>query len=269
MGMLMAAAVFSEERGSKEEKGTRKRDPVRITVLYNNVAHDKRLATAWGMSCLVEGMEKTVLFDTGGDGRILLSNMKKLGKDPKQVDIVFLSHIHGDHVGGLWQFLRSNPDVIVYLPKSFPAGFRKRAGEAAAKVVSVKESLEITENICSTGELGSAPKEQALILKTPKGPIVVTGCAHPGVVNIVKRAGDICRKKVYLVLGGFHLMAYSEQKVEEIIRELKKLGVKKLGPSHCTGGKPIEMFRKAWGKDFLDLGCGAAFEIDTGRKPKK
>ncbi|MCK4529142.1 hypothetical protein KAW18_17390 [candidate division WOR-3 bacterium] len=56
-------------------------------------------------------------------------------------------------------------------------------------------------------------------------------------------------------------MSYSENQVMEIIRQLKDLGVKKVGPSHCTGGKPIELFREAWGEDFIELGCGVKINI--------
>ncbi|MEA3432007.1 MAG: MBL fold metallo-hydrolase, partial [candidate division WOR-3 bacterium] len=95
----------------------------------------------------------------------------------------------------------------------------------------------------------------------------VTGCAHPGIVNIVRKAKELLNKNIYLVLGGFHLMAYSEKEVKEIIKELEELGVEKIAPSHCTGGRPIELFREAWGENFLDLGCGAVFKVRASQKP--
>lgn len=233
-----------------------------ITVLYNNVPHDARLETGWGFSCLIEGMEKTILFDTGGDGRVLLSNMKVLGKRAEQTDVVFLSHVHGDHSGGLWDFLREHGDVELYVPESFPPEFKQRAEKAGARVIAVDSAAELGEGIHSTGQMGQGPKEQALILRSPRGLVVVTGCAHPGVVNMVRRAKEICKDEIYLLLGGLHLGAYAGREVEGIVAELKKLGVKKVGPSHCTGEKPTEMFREAWGKDFLDLGCGATFSTE-------
>ena len=91
-----------------------------MTIVYDNNRFDPRLRTAWGFSCVVRGLEKTILFDTGGDGRTLLGNMTQLGIEPAEVDIVVLSHIHGDHTGGLERFLEKNPRVIVYSPDACP-----------------------------------------------------------------------------------------------------------------------------------------------------
>jgi 7,8-dihydropterin-6-yl-methyl-4-(beta-D-ribofuranosyl)aminobenzene 5'-phosphate synthase len=237
-------------------------DNISITILYNNVPYKENLTTAWGMSCLIQGTEKTILFDTGGDGTILLTNMKELNVDPMQIDIVFLSHIHGDHVEGVWRFLETNPDVVVYLPRSFPQGFKQRIEEYGAQCTSVGESAEICDAVYSTGELGVSLKEQSLIIETKKGLIVVTGCAHPGIVHIVQRARALRKQNVYLVMGGFHLMAYTDKQVNNIIEELQRIEVEKVGPSHCTGGEAIELFRKAWNEDFFDLGCGARFELE-------
>lgn len=237
-----------------------------FTIVYNNVSWDENLTTAWGMSCLIDFEDKSLLFDTGGNGSILLDNMKRLKIDPKRIDIVVLSHIHTDHVGGLWSLLRENSDIIIYLPESFPEDFKNRIRKSGARFISVRKPTEICENIYSTGELGGVRmKEQSLIIDTPRGLVVVTGCAHPGIVNIVMKAKELLKDKIHLVLGGFHLMAYSEEEVEDIIEDLKELNVEKIAPSHCTGGKPIELFREAWGEDFLELGCGAVFEVEIRR----
>lgn len=237
-------------------------DSLVFTIVYNNVPYNENLTTAWGFSCLIDLKDKSLLFDMGGIGSILLNNMRKLKIDPKNINIVVLSHIHSDHVGGLWSFLKKNNDVVVYLPESFPKDFKNRIKKTGAKFISVQKHTNIYENVYSTGELGGVwMREQSLIIDTPKGLIVVTGCAHPGIVNIVKKAKGLLNKNIYLVLGGFHLMAYSEKEVEKIINDLKGLGVEKIAPSHCTGGRPIELFREAWGENFLDLGCGAVFEM--------
>ncbi len=241
-----------------------------FTIVYNNVPCNENLTTAWGMSCLIDFGDRTLLFDTGGDGSILLDNMKKLKIDPKKIDIAVLSHIHADHVGGLWSLLEENDSIIIYLPESFPEEFKNRIEKMGARFISVQEPTKICEYVCSTGELGQqSMKEQSLIIYTPRGLIIVTGCAHPGIVNIVETAKTFLNDKIYLVLGGFHLMAYSEEEVKKIIEDLKELGVEKIAPSHCTGGRPIELFREAWGEDFLDLGCGAVFEIEVGRNNER
>ena len=160
----------------------------RLTILYDNNPYDYRLKSSWGFSCLVELEGKTVLFDTGGDGEILLYNMRVLNKDPKTIDMIVLSHIHGDHTGGLWIILREKPALKVYIPKSFPQEFEQRLENSGARIVRVSSSLEIFPGVWSTAEMGHGIKEQSLIIDTSKGMILVTGCAHPGIVNIIKKA---------------------------------------------------------------------------------
>ncbi|MCK4352031.1 MBL fold metallo-hydrolase [candidate division WOR-3 bacterium] len=133
-----------------------------------------------------------ILFDTGSDGRILLGNMEKLDIDPCSISEVFISHSHGDHTGGLSGFLDVNKDAKVYVPSSFH--FK---GEG---VISVKESIEIHPNIYSTGELSGI--EQSLAVKTEKGIVVIAGCSHSGVSNILKEASGF--GKVYALIGGLH-----------------------------------------------------------------
>jgi 7,8-dihydropterin-6-yl-methyl-4-(beta-D-ribofuranosyl)aminobenzene 5'-phosphate synthase len=234
---------------------------ITLTVAYNNVPLREDLTTAWGISIFIEGLEKTILFDAGGDGFILLSNMEKLKLDPEKVELIVLSHIHADHVGGLEKFLERNDKVSVYLPSSFPTNFKNKVKKKAGEVISVKNPLKICNQVWSTGELGISLKEQALVIETKKGLIVITGCAHPGIVDIVKFAKSFFGKPIYLVAGGFHLISCSEKQVKEIIRQLKNLDVEKVAPSHCTGGRPIELFKEAWGIDFIDLGCGARIKI--------
>ena len=232
-------------------------EDITITVTYNNVPYDESLETRWGISLFIEGLEKDILFDTGGNGEVLLSNMARLKIDVRDIDIVILSHIHSDHVGGLWSILEKNNKISVYLPQSFPENFKNRAGKISKGIISIGKPVKICRSVWSTGELGTWLKEQSLVIETSKGLVVITGCAHPGIVNIVKFAKNYLKKDIYMVLGGFHLMAYSENQVNKIIEDLRELGVKKVGPSHCTGGRAIELFKEAWGKDFIELGCGA------------
>ena len=83
-----------------------------ITIVYDNNPYNEELETRWGFSCLIEGLEKTILFDVGGEGSVLLKNMEKLKIDPKKVNVIVLSHIHYDHIGGLSDFLKKNPLVF-------------------------------------------------------------------------------------------------------------------------------------------------------------
>ena len=236
-------------------------DSFKLTVLYNNVPLDERLSAYWGFSCLIRAKDKTILFDTGGNGNVLLSNMEKLGINPKQVDLIVLSHIHKDHIGGLGSVLRENSKVTIYLPQSFPQVFKDAIKKKGAKVVSVSTPMEISEGVYSCGEMGVRTKEQCLILKTTSGLVIITGCAHPGIVDMVKNAKGWLKDEIYLILGGFHLSKYSEPEVKGIIKGLREIGVKKVAPSHCVGNASTRLFKEAWGENFLAGGCGAILNL--------
>jgi len=81
---------------------------MKVTIIYDNTAFRKDFQADWGFSALVEIKERKILFDTGANGRILLSNMEKLKINPKEIEDIFISHLHWDHTGGLSSFLRLN-----------------------------------------------------------------------------------------------------------------------------------------------------------------
>jgi 7,8-dihydropterin-6-yl-methyl-4-(beta-D-ribofuranosyl)aminobenzene 5'-phosphate synthase len=238
-----------------------KENPITITTIYDNYIFSEVLKTDWGYSCIVEGTEKTILFDTGTKSDMLFHNINKLNMNPKDVELVAISHIHGDHTGGLSAFLDENNKVTVYLPISFPDEFVSGVEKAGAKVVSVDNPVEICKGVSLTGEMGGLIKEQSLIVETSKGLVVITGCAHPGIVGIVKKAKEMIDKEIYLVCGGFHLLSKSEDEVKEIISKFKDLGVMKVGATHCTGDKAIELFKEAYKENFIKMGAGKVIRI--------
>lgn len=229
---------------------------ITITVVYDNNPYKQGLETAWGFSCVITGPKKTILFDTGGDGSILLGNMEKLAVEPNSIDTVVLSHIHGDHTGGLSSFLEKNPDVTIYLPKLFPKKFKDNVTSYGSKIVEVGQPLKICENVYSSGELGRFIKEQSLIVRTDKGLIVITGCAHPGIVKIVQTVKTLHEDAIILVMGGFHLEWTTKGKIEKIISAFKQMGVRYVGPSHCSGHKARALFEKHFGKNYINIGAG-------------
>lgn len=234
---------------------------LRITVVFNNILHAPGLATGWGFAAVIEAEDRQILFDTGADGKILLSNMERLGIDPKAIATVVLSHIHGDHTGGLNSFLQRNPKVTVFVPESFPASFRPEVERHGSRIENVSGPRRLFDHIHSSGELGSDIKEQALIIDTAKGLIVITGCAHPHIAEIAEAARNYLKKDLYLLVGGFHLLNMTKAEILTVIDDLRKLGVQKIAPSHCTGNRAISLFREAWGDDFIEGGCGAAIEL--------
>jgi 7,8-dihydropterin-6-yl-methyl-4-(beta-D-ribofuranosyl)aminobenzene 5'-phosphate synthase len=227
-----------------------------LTLVFDNNPFDPRLQTSWGFAAWLEYGDRTVLFDTGGNGSLLLRNMAVLDLDPQTVDIVVLSHIHGDHTGGLASLLAVNPQVTVYLPQAFPTRFKDQVHAAGAAVVEVDAPIEILPGLWSTGQMGTGIVEQALVAGTEEGLVVVTGCAHPGVDKMVARANEIAQDKIALVVGGFHLGGSSRRRIENIISELQRLGVQQVAPCHCTGEKAKEMLRHAYGEGFFANGVG-------------
>lgn len=232
-----------------------------VTIVYNNVVADPALSGAWGMACVVQGASQTILFDTGGDGPTLLSNMEAMGMGEDEIDAIVLSHNHGDHTGGLWDVLARNASVTVYVPASFPSGVCKRIEGTGANVERVREPAQIAPGIFTTGEVGNGIGEQALVITSGRGLFVITGCSHPGVDRMAERAAKAFDTGIYAVTGGFHLGGASTGEITEIIEALKRLGVQRIGPSHCTGERAMELFEEAWGDGFFDAGCGARIEI--------
>lgn len=234
-----------------------KQDEAAVTILYDNNRFAPRLKTAWGFSCLVRGLEKTILFDTGGDGNTLLGNMSQLGVKPAEIDIVVLSHIHGDHTSGIESFLYKNRRVVVYLPASFPGNFKKAVTLLGARVERVLEPRELFLGAYTTGELGDGIKEQALALKTKEGLVIITGCAHPGVVSMVRKAREMTGENtVWLVVGGFHLGGEPPSRIKSIAKEFRLLSVQKVAPCHCSGDGTRRLFKEEYGVDCIECGVG-------------
>jgi 7,8-dihydropterin-6-yl-methyl-4-(beta-D-ribofuranosyl)aminobenzene 5'-phosphate synthase len=239
-------------------------DVLRITIVYDNNPFDPRLKTAWGFSALVEYREQTLLFDTGGDGRILLENMRVLGIDPARIQSVILSHAHGDHTGGLSALLDiGNNRPSVYLLPSFADTYKRQVGQVA-QVIEAAPGQVVGNGILTTGEISGNIPEQALLIRTNEGLVVITGCAHPGIVRIIERAKELTGDPVHLVLGGFHLDNKSETEISAILADFRRLGVQKVAPCHCTGERAIAMFTDEYGQTFVQAGVGMVINFDRG-----
>jgi 7,8-dihydropterin-6-yl-methyl-4-(beta-D-ribofuranosyl)aminobenzene 5'-phosphate synthase len=264
--IVLSAAIFSallmgahvSSRGASAPAA-----PLRFTVLYDNYLFREGTKPDWGFSCLIEGTEKTILFDTGTQPQILMHNAGVLSVDLKKVDLIVLSHIHGDHTGGLPAVLEQNPNVTVFFPVSFPREFGRRVETLKAKAQPVDKPIEICPKVFVTGEMGDEIKEESLIIDTARGLIIVTGCSHQGIVNILRRAKEILDRPIYLVFGGFHLMEKSNAQMQEILAAFTELKVEKCGATHCTGDNAIAMFKKAFGENYVPMGTGKIITLEN------
>ncbi|MFO7889919.1 MAG: MBL fold metallo-hydrolase [bacterium] len=191
---------------------------MKITIIYDNTSYISDLTADWGFSCLIQGDDlPNILFDTGANGNILLSNMKKLHINPDDIELVFISHNHFDHTGGLSAFLNVNKHVTLYVPRSL-RGIRN-----VKEVVHVTDAIKITKNVFSTGELENI--EQSMAVKTDKGLVLVNGCSHPRMSTILDKASGF--GKVYAIVGGFH--GFSDY---ELFKDMELIC-----STHCTQHK--------------------------------
>jgi len=254
--MLITVAVFSILLMGEEQD-----EVIRCTILFDNYPYDENLEPGWGFACLIEGCGKTVLFDTGADGEILLQNMQRLGIDPASPEIVVISHHHLDHIGGLGSFLQQNANQELYLPPSIDEERIRLYSEMGASVRVVKEPQVLIPGVCVTGPMGRHIIEQSLILETSRGLVIIAGCSHPGIVEIVRKAVALTGENVYLVFGGFHLRSKNRREIANIIDAFHDIGVQKVGPTHCTGDQPIQAFRENYEDNFVPMGVGRVIEF--------
>lgn len=237
-----------------------------ISVVVDNEVYREGLEGDWGFSCIVKENERTILFDTGPSGIHLLQNLRALDISPKEVDVVVLSHNHFDHTGGLPAFLEENNEVTLYLPHSFPEIFKDALRAFGTEVVEVQGPLKICEGVYSTGEMEGPPTEQSLVIQSAGGGVLITGCAHPGILNVIQKGREILQGDLVLALGGFHLFGLSfGNEMKRIINGIRDAGVMYVGPCHCTGEVAQRMFEWVFGDSFLRVGAGRVVHLDELR----
>ncbi len=239
--------------------------PLRITIVFDNTIYEGDMQASWGFAAIIERGDHTLLFDTGANGTILLHNMEELGFDPLTIDTIVLSHNHEDHTAGLASVLATGVQPPVYLLHSFSTTF-KRNTAAYTEVIEVERGQEIAPGIFTTGEMPGNPREQSLVIPTQEGLVVITGCAHPGIVAITAEARNLFEdsdQPIVLVMGGFHLMEKSERQLDAIIENLRDLGVLRIMPTHCTGEEAIAYFAELLGDDYLEGGVGRMVEFEV------
>ena len=234
-----------------------------MTILYDNNPDPNRseLISEWGFSCFIEGLDKTILFDTGGQGWVFDTNMDQLNCDPKRIDAVVLSHIHWDHVGGLSALAARRTGIPVYIPVGFPEAFKEHARSLGYTVIEADEPQAVCPGAITTGTLGKgAIEEHGLCVKTHDGWVLITGCAHPGAHKLAAQAYEVTGGPIDTVFGGFHMMRKPASTINGVVRRFKELGVRQGAPCHCSGDDARRLFKEAYGDQGLYATLGTVFK---------
>ncbi|MBU1142096.1 MAG: MBL fold metallo-hydrolase [Firmicutes bacterium] len=247
---------------------------MKITVLVENSTENPMLGSEHGLSLYIETLNHRILFDAG-DSNLFEKNANMLGIDLSLVDIFILSHGHHDHGGGLNRFIEINQYAKIYVNQyAFQSHYSKRNQEFVDISVPFPNNVE-NRLILNPGELviddelmlfsrvegekyyPSSNKnlytneehcyvnddfkhEQNLIIKTNEKYVLVAGCAHHGMLNIIHQASHIVRQPINVAIGGLHLysrstgISESEETVKNIGKEIIETGVQ-LFTCHCTG----------------------------------
>lgn len=268
----------------------------RATILYDAFGNAENLKRDWGFSVLIEYSGKKILFDTGNNAEIFADNAKALHVDLKDLDFVVISHRHGDHTSGLNYLLKINPKVKIYAPaelfgafgSTLPKGFYKTVDtlpnsmryfngaepEAIASgspwekanFISVDRPAEVApgifliptvSNMKGTLEL----RELSLAIRTPLGLVLIVGCSHPGVEEILSAATAV-NPHVHLLLGGLHLVKTPDSEIEHLADALHdKWKIDRIAPGHCTGEPAFAKLKQVFGDSYLYAGLGSRVDI--------
>jgi 7,8-dihydropterin-6-yl-methyl-4-(beta-D-ribofuranosyl)aminobenzene 5'-phosphate synthase len=275
---------------------------IRLTVLCeNSVGPQMGLLGEHGFSCFIETPGGNYLFDTG-QGLAILNNSRILGKDLATVRGVILSHGHYDHTGGLPDVLHqtgpvdviSHPDIFCARYRSSPTHrkfiglpFRREHLESlGARFRLIRDWTEIGKDLFVTGEIPrrspltagddgliaiSAAEEEipdplhddlSVVIDTPRGLILLLGCAHAGLVNIVQQVREKTgRERIYAVLGGTHLGFSGEEEIEAAVHTMEEIGAQRVGASHCTGPSAAAFLQARLQERFFFAHTGSVLEI--------
>jgi 7,8-dihydropterin-6-yl-methyl-4-(beta-D-ribofuranosyl)aminobenzene 5'-phosphate synthase len=230
-------------------------DEIKIVTVMDNEVVNPDLKTDWGFGAAVLTPKDSLLFDTGPDGAAFLSNLARLGLEPRQFSKLMISHTDEDHSAGIPAVVAANPKIEVFLPGR-ALGIENMVKDTGAVVHNVMEPGEVAPGLFTTGPMDTTP-EQALLIVTKDGLVVMTGCAHPGIVDVIKEAEHLHpNKRMLLVMGGFHLFRTADTRVDAIVDSFKALKVEKVAPSHCSGRYARTRFKQVFGDDYIAGGVG-------------
>ena len=274
--------------------------PTRLTVLVENTAMSPGLLGEHGLSMLIERDGHVLLFDTG-QGMALPRNAEQLGVPWDRVERMVLSHGHYDHTGGLAYALAQAPQARVVMHRAADGPhYSRRAGvlrdiglppEARAAleahaggVMRTERPVELLPGVWVSGSIprvkqgppgdeglfsdaegtvrDTVPDDQVLWLDTAEGLVVLLGCAHSGLANILEHVRACAPgKPVSWLVGGMHLAHADAACVNGVVDLLENSGVGQVAPGHCTGWAAQCALRERFGARFHPCFAGARFEF--------
>ncbi len=270
-----------------------------VTILNDAFGSRPGLEQDWGYSALIEFEGKRILFDTGDNIEVFRRNVEALHVDLTRLDMVIVTHAHGDHTSGLRYVLAKNPKVKLYVPDDpfftgtvLPPGFltadarpelpaRMRyfgGGERPepkgwvawtdTNMTAVSESMNIGPHMRLVALVSEKPafkglREISLVLDTAAGPVVFVGCSHPGVERILAAATAADpNKPVVMLAGGLHLLQDSPEQVEGTLDVLAdKYHVKTMSIGHCSGELAFMRVQQRWGERSRYAGLGETVDF--------
>ena len=278
-----------------------KKNKPRITILVENtVGVSKKLIGERGLSILIETPDIKILFDTGAKGNLLL-NAIAMGVDLKSINFLVMSHGHYDHSGGMQAFLRFRSAIPVYARPDFfslhyanspekryiGVPFRIEELESlGAQFIFTRKPKQIAPNIWISGEIPRNTEfervdnhliclkdnaefvpdplydDMSLYLSTPEGLVIISGCAHAGLVNTIKHAQKITGiKDIYGIIGGTHLGPASAFQLEATIDFFKSLNLKLLAANHCAGFEVMSKLYNVFSSKFHFAPAATTFSL--------
>jgi 7,8-dihydropterin-6-yl-methyl-4-(beta-D-ribofuranosyl)aminobenzene 5'-phosphate synthase len=233
---------------------------VSVTIIYNNYPDDASLETDWGFACLVEYQGHQLLFDAGRNPTLFRKNVGLLEIIPEKIPTFFLSHGHSDHTAGIRWITEINPSVKCYLPATYAEDL-KANGKLHSNSTGLSEPAHLFGPFYSTGDNFASFKEQGLVIKTEDGGVLITGCGHPGIIEMLSVATENLGIEVHTVIGGLHLLQTPDEEVKRIASELQNMGIKTICPTHCTGDRAMAIFNEVFGAGYLDGGTGKKLSL--------
>ncbi len=232
-----------------------------IKILFDKEKLDSRFESGWGISYLLGDM----LFDTGEKPEYLLHNMKALGINPEELKKVIISHNHWDHRAGLWDLLKINKDLEIYGCSDFFDEFKDKL--KGYNFIKIEASKEIGKNIYTTGPFKASHKgmpilEQSLIVQNKDSISIICACGHMGLIDLINKAKSLFNGlKINLLLGGFHFIEADMRMAQYVVSQIKKSGIVKIAPAHCTGNEVAKLFKDLYGKNFITIKTGTEIEL--------